>query len=109
VIGGKDRDERAFDRWRRPALPGGEPFDDLFETAEGARRLGEQPVTGASRRDGLRIGPWERRQQYPDFFEGTDVFSHAAGFTGSSRNWRALASFRNDGVNRRRIVRGLAR
>ena len=44
VVAGEDRDQRRARRRRRLALPGGQPFGDLLEPAERARRLGQRRV-----------------------------------------------------------------
>ncbi len=50
VACGEDRDERSFDRRRRLALPGGEPFDEPFEPAEAAGGLRQVALALAHRR-----------------------------------------------------------
>ena len=57
MIAGEDRDHRALDARRMAALPARQPFGDLFEPAERARRLGQPRVAGADRGAGLVIGP----------------------------------------------------
>jgi hypothetical protein len=70
MVAGEDRDQRAVDRGRAPALPGGEPFGDLLEAAEGARRLGEHRVAGANLRHRIGIRAGHGAEERADVVEG---------------------------------------
>ena len=56
LIAGEDGDQRPLDDRLRPALPRRQPFDQLLQTPERARRLGERRIARAHRRDAGCVG-----------------------------------------------------
>jgi cobalamin synthase len=77
VIGREDTDQRAIDRGLRRGLPRRQPFDNAFEPAEAAQRLGEFSVAPAHLDDGLVIRTRELRQQ------GANIVEREAGQAGN--------------------------
>jgi hypothetical protein len=70
VVAGEHHRQRPLDGGRMAALPGGEPFRDLLQTAERARRLGQLGLTCARRGARLEIRRRHLGQHGADGREG---------------------------------------
>ena len=71
VIAGKDQNIHAVQPRRRMALPMREPGDDIFETAEAARWLGQRGFALGNRRAGRRMPARQVEADSAQFGKGT--------------------------------------
>ena len=70
VIAGKHSRQRALDQGRVPALPGGQPFGDSFQAAQGTGWLGQLAFARAGLFGSGQVWPWQAFKQVADVIEG---------------------------------------
>jgi hypothetical protein len=69
MAAGEHRDARPLDPRAGAALPGGQPFRDLLQPAERARRLGELGLAAHHLGPGREVGPRQVAQDAAHFLE----------------------------------------
>jgi hypothetical protein len=69
VVAGENRDQRRLDMRARRALPGREPFHDLFEPPQRARRLGQLRLARLDGGERRRVGLGHRGDEGADIVE----------------------------------------